>query len=295
MKERVAFLGLGRMGAAMAENLLLAGFEVTVWNRSPTAAATLETLGARVAATPAAAVVPGGIVLSMLADDASLEAVAFGTDGFAGPLGPGGLHVAMETIAPATSERLAQWHRRHGNQYVASPVFGRPAAARAAKLYACVSGEPAALRRAEPVLAAVTQRQQAFGADPGAANVVKLAGNFMIASMIEVMAEAYTLVEKHGVPREEVAAFFTSTLFDAPVFHSYSPVIARGGQDDVAFLLRLGLKDLRLILGAAEDATMPMPVASLLRDRLLAAIARGRGERDWTDMARLVREDAGLD
>lgn len=294
MQQDIAILGLGRMGSAMAKNLLDAGFALTVWNRSSDATRSLAAAGARVAKTPGEAATPGGIVVTMLADDAVLTETTAGEHGFGRRLGPGGLHIAMETIAPATSRHLADWHREHGNQYVAAPVFGRPAVAQAGKLWVCMSGEVAAKRRAEPVLAAVCQRHEDFGTDPVSANVVKLVGNFMIASLIEVMGEGYTLAEKHGLSREAVASFFVSTLFDAPVFRSYSPTIAADRHDEAAFLLRLGLKDLRLILGAAERAEMPMPLASLLRDRLLSAMAKGRGDYDWTAIAHGAREDAGL-
>jgi 3-hydroxyisobutyrate dehydrogenase-like beta-hydroxyacid dehydrogenase len=200
----------------------------------------------------------------------------------------------MSTIAPTTSAKLAAFHRFRGAEYIAAPVFGRPNAAAAAKLWICTSGPATEKKRLAPVLQAMSQGIYDFGEEPGAANVVKLAGNFMIASAIEMMAEAFALTEKCGIAPEAAAEFFTSTVFSAPVFKNYAPIVASRSTREVAFPLKLGLKDVNLVLDAADHSRTPMPFADIVHNRLLSAMAKGRGEMDWTALALSVSEDAGL-
>jgi 3-hydroxyisobutyrate dehydrogenase-like beta-hydroxyacid dehydrogenase len=292
--QPVGFVGLGLMGGPMAANLLKAGFDVTVYNRTAGKARALLEAGARVATVPGDVAAPGGIVVSMLADDNVLEALTAGADGFGERLGPGGLHLSMSTVSPQTSVRLAAWHAQRGSQYVAAPVFGRPPAAAAAKMWIVQSGEAAAKARARPVLEAMGQGLFDFGPDPGAANVVKLAGNFLIGCVLEGLAEAQTLAEKNGVERKALADFLAQTIFACPVYQNYAPVIAAGHSEQVLFLLRLGLKDVRLVQQIAAASHTPMPFANVVHDRLASAVAKGRGEMDWTALGLNVSEDAGL-
>lgn len=294
MPESIGFIGLGGMGEPMAANLLAAGHKLKVYNRTASKAAVLENKGATVAATAADVATPGGIVFTMVSDDRALDALCAEQPSFVEKLGKGGLHVSLSTIAPATSKRLAQQHRKYGVDYVAAPVFGRPEAAAAAKLWICVSGPTAARERIRPLLASMGQRTFDFGEEAVAANVVKLCGNFMIASALEGMAEAFALAEKNGVDPAAVAEMLGATLFACPIYQNYGKLINAGKFKDAKFRLVLGLKDVNLALDTAEASAMPLPLASLLRDRLLTSIAKGRSDWDWTALALDVAEDAGL-
>ena len=294
MTRPIGFIGLGLMGEGMAANLVKAGFDVTVYNRTAAKTGALARQGAKVASTPAEAAVPDGVVITMVANDQVLEDLTLGEGGFGEKLGRHGVHISMSTIAPTTSEKLAQFHRLHGAEYIAAPVFGRPAAAAAATLWICTSGPAAEKKRMAPVLQAMSQGIYDFGEAPGAANLVKLAGNFMIASSLEMMGEAFALAEKHGIPRKTVAEFFTSTVFSAPVFQNYAPIIAARNAGEIGFLLKLGHKDVNLVRDAADRSHTPMPFADVLHNRLLSAMAKGRGEMDWTTLALGASEDAGL-
>jgi 3-hydroxyisobutyrate dehydrogenase-like beta-hydroxyacid dehydrogenase len=292
--ESVAFIGLGHMGAPMARNLLRGAFAVTVFNRSRAPAVALAEAGANVAASPSAAVVPGGVVMTMVSNDAALEAVALGDAGFADRLGEGGLHISMSTVSPQVSRRLAQEHARRGSLFLAAPVFGRPQAAQAKMLWICQSGAAEAKARAKPMLEALGQGIHDFGDDPGAANVVKLSGNFLILSAIGALAEALVLGEKNGIDRQALIAFLGQTIFACPIYQNYGRILAERAYESAGFKLELGMKDIRLVRDVAEDAVVPMPIADLLHARLLSSLAKGRGNLDWTAMELSVAEDAGL-
>jgi 3-hydroxyisobutyrate dehydrogenase-like beta-hydroxyacid dehydrogenase len=290
----IAFIGLGSMGAPMARNLVASGVPLTVFNRSKARAQPLTAAGARLAYTPAATVTSGGIVVTMLANDAALEEVALGHDGFVVRLGKDGLHISMSTVSPETSRRLADEHARRGSLFLAAPVFGRPEAAASRKLWICQSGAAAAKERARPVLEALGQGIHDFGDDPGAANVVKLSGNFLILSAVEAMAEALALAEKSGVDRNALAGFLGQTIFACPIYQNYSRILAERAYEPAGFKLELGMKDVRLVRDVAEHATLPMPLADLLHERLLASLAKGRAQLDWTAIELLSAEDGGL-
>jgi 3-hydroxyisobutyrate dehydrogenase-like beta-hydroxyacid dehydrogenase len=290
----IAFIGLGSMGAPMAGNLLASGVPLTVFNRSKARAQPLTAAGAKLADTPAATVVSGGIVVTMVANDAALEEVALGHDGFVDRLGKDGLHISMSTVSPETSRRLADEHARRGSLFLAAPVFGRPEAAAARKLWICQSGAAAAKERARPVLEALGQGIHDFGDDPGAANVVKLSGNFLILSAVEAMAEALALVEKNGVDRNALASFLGQTIFACPTYQNYSRILAERAYEPAGFKLELGMKDVRLVRDVAEHATLPMPLADLLHERLLTSLAKGRAQLDWTAIELLSAEDGGM-
>lgn len=295
-QQHIAFIGLGHMGSAMARQLLAAGFPVTLYNRTRSRAETLarENDWAKVAGSPDQAVAAGGTVVTMLANDAALLDVTLGQDGFIDGLGAGGLHISMSTVAPETSNRLAREHASRGSLFLAAPVFGRPEAAAAGKLWICQSGSAAAKARAKPYFDAMGQGIQDFGEEPGAANVVKLTGNFMIAAALESMAEALALVEKNGIERDKVITFLSQTLFACPIYQNYGRMIAGRGYEPAGFKLELGLKDMRLVRTVAEDCALPMPLADLVRARMLSAVAKGRGELDWTAMELGTAEDGGL-
>jgi len=294
MGETLGFIGLGNMGFPMASNLIRAGYKLRVYNRTPAKAEPLLNQGAVLASRPGEVAERGGIVFTMLADDRAEEAVAFGDAELDERLGAGGIHVSMSTISPATSRKLAEQHALHEVAYVAAPVFGRPVAAAAGKLWICLSGPKEAKKRIQPIVDSLGQGSFDFGEDAGAANVVKLCGNFLIAAAIEAIAEAWTLAEKNGLERVRVAEMLTKTLFACPIYQGYGERIARQQHEPAGFRLALGLKDIDLALQTATASQTPMPFGSLLHDRWLAGVAKGRSDLDWTAVALGVAEDAGL-
>ncbi len=295
MSETIGFIGLGSMGQPMASNLLKAGYTLKVYNRTASKANALTAQGAQLALQPSEAVVMGGIVISMVANDQALEEIVM-SKGFLDNLGPHGIHLSMSTVSPATARTLAELHAQHGSIYLAAPVFGRPDAAAAQKLWICLAGgTQAAKQRVQPVLKALGQGIFDFGDDPAVANIVKLCGNFLIVSAMEAMAEALTLAEKSGLDRSAVLDMLTRTLFTAPIYQNYGKMIAEKHHTLVGFQQVLGLKDINLVRDAAEHALVPMPLASLLHDRLLAGVAKGRGGMDWSALSLDVLENAGLE
>jgi 3-hydroxyisobutyrate dehydrogenase-like beta-hydroxyacid dehydrogenase len=290
----IGYIGLGGMGHAMAGNLIEQGHTLRVWNRSPGKADDLVAQGATLAAHPGDAVGADGIVFSMVADDAALEQIVGGPDGIAARLGPGGVHISMSTVSPETSTRIAALHAERGALFVAAPVFGRPAAAASSMLFILCAGADAARARALPLLEKMGQRVFELGADPAAASIVKLGGNFMIMAVIEAMAEAATLAERHGVPRQAMIDVMSQSIFATPLYVNYGKLIAAHSYREAGFKLSLGYKDANLVLDAAKKARVPMPLASMMRDRFLSAMARERGDLDWTATALNVSEEAGV-
>jgi 3-hydroxyisobutyrate dehydrogenase-like beta-hydroxyacid dehydrogenase len=293
MKETIGFIGLGGMGAAMAANLLKAGFGLRVYNRTAEKARPLLERGATLVRSPAEAAEPGGVVVTMVSDDRAVEDVTQGADGLLARLGDG-VHLSMSTIAPRTARRLAGLHAERGSRYVASPVFGKPEVAAKAKLWIATAGDAAARVRVRPLQEAMGQGVFDFGDEPGAANVIKLAGNFLFGAAIEAMAEAFTLAQKHGVPRQKTYEFFTQTLFDCFVYRGYGELIASEHYQPAGARPSLIRKDYALILDAAAEGLVPMPLANLIHGRLTATVAKGREDADWAGFAREVSESAGL-
>jgi 3-hydroxyisobutyrate dehydrogenase-like beta-hydroxyacid dehydrogenase len=281
------------MGAGIAKSLLRAGHRVAVYNRTPSRAEALRGDGAIVATTPADAC-RGEAVLTMLADDHALESLVFGPVGILASLSPGSIHVSSGTISVALSDRLASEHTNAGQKFVAAPVFGRPDAAEAAKLVVVAAGPSDALARCKPIFDAIGPKLLVIGEKQSLANVVKLSGNFLIACVLESLSEAIAFARKSGIDAATLMDFLTSTLFNAPVYKTYGGLIVEGNYDKVGFALPLGLKDTRLVLQAAEAHNVPMPIASVIRDRFIAAIARGNGNKDWSALGLLAAEDAGL-
>jgi 3-hydroxyisobutyrate dehydrogenase-like beta-hydroxyacid dehydrogenase len=289
----IGFIGLGNMGHGMATNLLKAGHQITVYNRSPGKAEALVQQGATAARNVAGASA-GEVVFTMLSDDEAVENVAFGENGVVASLAPGATHVSSSTISVALSERLTAAHAEAGQQYAAAPVFGRPEAASAAKLFVIAAGAPQVLEPLVPLFDAIGQRTFVVSDQPHTANLVKLSGNFLLASAIETVSEAVALVGKAGVDRQQYIDILTSTLFAAPAYQIYGGLIARQEFEPAGLAASLGLKDVRLVLAAAEGLQVPLPVASVLRDRLLTLVATGGGHLDWSALATLADRDAGL-
>ncbi|OBB48361.1 NAD(P)-dependent oxidoreductase [Mycobacterium sp. 852002-51961_SCH5331710] len=290
----IGFIGLGNMGAPMAANLLGARHRVTVYNRSADKVSALAELGA----TPAASVADacrGECVVTMLADDGAVEAVSLSDDGIVSALSPGATHISCSTISAALTDRLADAHAAAGQRFVSAPVFGRPEAAAAAKLFVIAAGDATAVTDAGPVFDAIGQRTFVVSETPRAATLIKLSGNFLIASVIEALSEAMALVVKGGVTKPDYLEILTSTLFDAPVYRTYGGLMARGEFEPAGFAATLGLKDVRLALAAGEELRVPLPIASLVRDKFLTLIARGGGDLDWSALSTVADWESGAE
>src|SRR5581483_8165657 len=290
---KVGFIGLGNMGLPMASNLLNAGHEVTVYNRTAEKAKPLTDQGAHLANTPADACT-GEVVFTMLADDGALEKVVFAEYGILGALGKRAIHISSSTISVALSEKLTAEHAKAGQRFVSAPVFGRPEAAAAAKLFVVAAGPTDAVQACMPLFETIGQKTFHFGDKASSANLVKLSGNFLIASTIEALSEAMALIAKGRLDQHQYLEFLTSTLFAAPVYKTYGGLIADRKFTPAGFVAPLGLKDVRLALAAGEGLRVPLPLGSLIRDRLLRLLAEGGEQLDWSAISRLAAEDAGL-
>jgi 3-hydroxyisobutyrate dehydrogenase-like beta-hydroxyacid dehydrogenase len=292
---KIGFIGLGNMGLNMAKNLIASGHQLQVYNRSSEKADELEQSSITKCKTPAEAASNVSIVITMLSDDDVVAETTTGAVGILQTLQKGALHISMSTISPDVSQKLSDQHKSSGSSYLAAPVFGRPEAAAAKKLWICVSGSQQAKEMAKPILDCLGQGVIDFGEDAGGANVVKIAGNFMIMSSLEIMAEAFTLAEKHGLDRAKVADFFGSTIFNAPIYQNYGKLIANKQYEPVGFKAKLGYKDARLAFKLAQQSETPMPMGTLIHNRLLSAVAKGLGDRDWVEaVGRGVTDDAGI-
>lgn len=290
---KIAFIGIGRMGAGMARNLLQAGNEVTVYNRNRAKAEALTSSGARVANTPADAARDAEVVMTMVADDHALEEVLFDSDGFASTLKPGGVHLSHSTISTVLARKLTAEHAKRKQGYLSVPVFGRPEAAESKNLVVVAAGPAEQIERCRPIFNAIGKQTFILGNEPVQANIAKLCGNFMIIGMIESVGEAYATVRKAGID-PELFIDTVNALFMSPFMGSYGKLIAREEFLPARFVLQLGLKDVRLLLDAADDLASPMPLASLVHDNLLAALAQGQGELDWSSMTQVIARNAGL-
>jgi len=287
---RIGFIGLGQMGRPIAENVIAAGHRVTVWNRTLEKTKGLE---ATVASGPADAARAAEVLVTMLSDDRAVEEVLFGREGAATALPEGAVHASMSTIGVPFSRRLAVAHANAGQGYVACPVFGRPDMAAEGQLRVLAAGDPGAVERCRSLFKAVGQGVIELGEAPERANVVKLLGNFLIASAIESLAEAFAVGRKHGLDAERLNEIYAG-LFGSPIYRSYGGLVAEGRYQPAGFALEHGLKDTRLALEAADEAEAPMPVAGVIHDHYLSAVARGLGDHDWAALGQVVAEAAGL-
>jgi 3-hydroxyisobutyrate dehydrogenase-like beta-hydroxyacid dehydrogenase len=291
---KVGFIGLGSMGSGMARDLMKAGHTLTVYNRTRSRAEALQPLGATVAQTPGEAASNAEALITMLADDRAVEQVIFAPGNAIEFLRAGAVHISMSTISVAMSQGLTEAHRAKSQHYIAAPVFGRPDAAAAAKLFIVAAGPAEQTNRCRELFDAMGQKTFVIGEQAPAANLVKIAGNFMTTTVIESLAESFALVRKYGLDANTFLDVLTGSLFSAPAYRSYGSLIANGNVDRPQFKLPLGFKDNRLLLAAAEDLAVPMPMASLVHDRFVAALAQGLGEADWSAIARVSYRNAGL-
>jgi 3-hydroxyisobutyrate dehydrogenase-like beta-hydroxyacid dehydrogenase len=290
---KIAFIGLGRMGAGMARNVLRAGHSVAIYNRSREKAEALGTDGARVASSPADATKDADAVMTMVADDQALEQIVFGNDGIASAMKAGCVHISHSTISTALARRLTAEHAHRKQGYLSAPVFGRPEAAESKNLLVVAAGPGELVERCRPLFDAIGRQTFVIGAEPWQANVAKVCGNFMVASAIEALGEAFATLRKAGVA-PEIFLEIMHSLFGSQVITGYARIIAQEKFEPAGFALKLGLKDVRLVLAASEECASPMPLASLVHDHLLAALAQGQGEMDWSSMAQVIARNAGL-
>jgi 3-hydroxyisobutyrate dehydrogenase-like beta-hydroxyacid dehydrogenase len=290
---KVGFVGLGHMGERMAANLLKAGHELTVYNRTREKAEPLAKLGAKVAANVAEAC-KGDAVITMLANDEAVTAVVLGEGGVFASLPKGATHISMSTISVTLAAMLGIAHAEAGQRFVSAPVFGRPEAAAKGQLFIVAAGEPETVKAAQPLFDAIGQRTFVISEAPKDANLVKLSGNFLIAAVIESLGEAMALIGKAGIDKHRYLEVLTGTLFSAPVYKTYGSLIADGTFEPAGFAAPLGQKDIRLALAAAEDLRVPLPLASLLRDRFLTLLAQEGEGLDWSAIGSLAAKDAGV-
>ena len=291
----LAFVGLGAMGSAVAGNLLASGHALRVYNRNPAKAEALRAAGATVCTTAAEAARGAEVVFSMVADDDALRAVTLGDAGILAGLRPDAVHACLSTVGVACARDMARQHAQAGKRYVAAPVFGRPDAAAQRKLHVMVAGADADVQKVLPALRDIGQSANVVGAEPSQANLVKLIGNLMLVTMVETLGEACAMSEKSGLPPTRLIELLTGTLFNAPPYKTYGAAIAEKRFQPAGFALPLAHKDVRLMLAAGDEAGVPLPVASLVRDRFLAARARGAdGSHDLAALASIAFLEAGL-
>lgn len=290
---KIGFIGLGRMGSAMARNLIHQGNAVTVFNRSREKAEALSREGARVAASPREASLDAEAVFTMLADDHAVEGAVFGDDGIAAGLPKGSIHISSSTISTALARRLADEHAAHGQGYLSAPVFGRPEAADAKRLLVVPGGDGELIGRVRPLFAAIGRAVFVAGSEPWQANAIKLCGNFMIVCVLESFGEAFATMRKAGVD-PHLFLEIMNTLFASPVVATYGGIIADEKYEPAGFALKLGLKDVRLAMQTAEECASPMPMASVIHDQFVSAMAHGQAEIDWSSVARVSARNAGL-
>lgn len=290
---KIAFIGLGRMGMGMARNLLRAGHIVAVYNRNREKAERLADSGARVASSPADACGEAEVVMTMVADDQAVEEIVFGKNGIASALKNGSIHLSHSTISAALARKLTAEHDRRNQGYLSVPVFGRPEHAESKNLVVVAAGRSELVERCRPLFGSVGRQTFVVGTEPWQANVAKLCGNFMIGSVIEALGEAYATLRKAGVAPLSFLEIMNA-LFGSQVIANYGRIIAQEEFEPAGFALTLGLKDVRLVLAAAEECAAPMPLASLVHDHLLSALAQGQGEIDWSSMTQVIARNAGL-
>jgi 3-hydroxyisobutyrate dehydrogenase-like beta-hydroxyacid dehydrogenase len=277
---KIGFLGLGKMGTAMALRLVAAGNELSVWNRSEGRTKPLIREGAIAAATPAEAELGADAVITMLLDDAAHEEVLFGANGLLDALSPGALHISCSTISVALSERLTAEHAKRGFDFVAAPVFGRPNVAEEGKLWIVVAGAESAVERARPVLEPLSRGISVVGKEPRQAHAIKLGGNFLISAMIHSLSESFVFAEGQGIDPEVFAGTINSALFQSPFFAAYSKLMLHPPEHPGG-TIELGAKDLSLFRAAAASGKTQSSLADSMAKIFAEAQTIGMGKEDW--------------
>jgi 3-hydroxyisobutyrate dehydrogenase-like beta-hydroxyacid dehydrogenase len=294
MKQKVGFIGLGRMGLHMAENVLKAGFPLWVYNRTKEKAAPLLEKGGQSAATPAELAQLCDVVITMVANDDALNEIVHGPSGILSSSKKPSIHISMSTVSPDLIIDLEKKHQEKGIAFLAAPVSGRPERAKEGTLWIFLAGDAKAKKSAFPILEAMSVKIFDLGDHSAQALLFKLCNNFMIISLVEAFSEAASMLEKGGISTATAAEVWGSSLFDAPVFHSYTPMICKRNFADGGFALNLGLKDMRLLQDCADKAQVPMPFLSDIHQKMLTCMNLGRADCDWSVIALLTRELAGL-
>jgi 3-hydroxyisobutyrate dehydrogenase-like beta-hydroxyacid dehydrogenase len=292
---KVGFIGLGKMGQGMTRRILGGSHDLIVYNRTKEKAADLAAAGAHVATTIADACSGRDVVITMVADDTAVKEVTLGTGGVRDSLAPGAIHLCMGTHSVSAIQTLAKAHDEAKQKMVCAPVLGRPDAAAAGQLGIVAAGPSDAVKRCEPLFQVLGRRTFEAGATQEGAAAIKLSNNFVLGAAIEAMAEAFSLVRKYGVMPQVLFDVMTDALFAAPAYKIYGKIMVDESYDKAGFMTLQGLKDLNLVLAAADQARVPMPSANNVRDRLLGAIAHGDGEKDWAVMAREQNRASGLE
>jgi 3-hydroxyisobutyrate dehydrogenase-like beta-hydroxyacid dehydrogenase len=293
----IGFVGLGQMGTAMAANLASAGRRVIAYVRRPEQQGKLAALGLK-PTTNIADLFDCEIVISMLPDDAAVREIVFGReavglDGLAQGLRTGAIHISMSTISTAAASELASEHAMNEQGYVAAPVFGNPDAAKARQLYIVTAGAAADVERCRPLFDSLGQQTFVVGPDPAQANLIKLLGNVMTATALEVLGEIVTVIRKRGLDPAPFIDILTNTMFGGRAHKIYGAKIV-AERYAPGFRLPLALKDVRLALAEADGAGVAMPSVDVVRDRMVTAIARGYADLDWTALGLIAAEEAGL-
>ena len=292
---QVAFAGLGNMGSGIAQCILRAGFGLVVWNRTASKAAPLVALGARAAATPAEAAAGADVVVSCLMDDPSILDAVQSPAGILAGMKPGAVHMCVTTISPDCADRLDDLHARHGSAYVSAPVVGRPAAALSGQLASFLGGAAGAVERVTPVCRAYSKQVTAVSERPSAANCMKLAINYNIVSIIELIGESYVFAEKCGLPLEPLRDFYQQLAFAHPALKMYAEKLrARDFAGRGGFVMKGGLKDVRLMLATAADKGAALEIGKILEPKLRAGVESGMGEQDWSAFYEVTRRQSGL-
>ncbi len=290
---KIGFVGLGNMGKAMAKVLLPKYPDLVVYNRTRSAAAELEQAGAQVANSPIEVARQCEVVITMLSNDAAVEAVTLGDEGLSAGLVKDATHISMSSISPHLSKQLAQHHAQAGQAYFAAPVFGRPDVAAKGNLWVVAGGNNDRIEHCRSILEAMSRGISIVSTDPSLANLVKITGNFTITAVMETLGETFALMQKSGI---EPQAFLEvlNQVYQSPMYESYGTQIAQQQFEPALFALKLGLKDLRLVRQAADEADVPMPLVNLVYEHMLSAMAHGRAEQEWSSFAQVNAENAGL-
>lgn len=291
--EKVGFIGLGKMGAPIAHNLLKAGFDLTVYDRAPERINLLVAQGARGAASSKEAAVGADVVISCVLNDQSVLEVVTGKDGMLAGLKPGGVHIGATTISPGCAAKLAELHQAHGSVYIAGPIFGRPSSAEAGALLTYVAGEAEAIAACEKLFAAYTRSCTYVGPDHKLVNSIKLSYGFILVGLLELFSEAYTLAEKSGIDLEMMGELIL-TMLAHPMMKEYNTRIRTRDFEPAGFALSTGFKDIELILQASSEVRTPLPIANIAREKILTALANGMTEKDWSVIHEITRQNAGL-
>lgn len=292
---KIAFIGLGNMGAGIAGNILRSGFDLTVWNRTASKMAPLVEVGAKGASTAADAVKDADVVVTSLMDDRSINDLLVGEHKMLGALKPGAVHLCVTTISPSFASELRKLHTSRGTEYVSGPVVGRPDAADDGSLITLLAGRADSVERVHPVADSYCAQVVVAGDEPHAANVLKLGMNYMAIASIEAMSEVYALLEANGVDAEFLAGFFASKFYAHPALKMYAKKIqSRDFQGPAGFAMTSGLKDVRLMISAANEEGVDLDIAKIIEGKMMEAINKGGAAKDWSAIYEVTRERAGL-